>query len=36
MQYGDHLGEALEIAKEKDIEITAVAELAGYCKRTGC
>ena len=33
--HGDHLGEALEIAKEKDIEITAVAELAGYCKEQG-
>ena len=33
--HGDHVGEALEIAKEKDIEITAVAELAGYCKMQG-
>ena len=33
--HGDHLGEAIEIAKEKDIEITAVAELAGYCKEQG-
>lgn len=33
--HGDHLGEAVEIAKEKDIEITAVAELAGYCKEQG-
>lgn len=28
--HGDHLGNAVEIAKEKDIEITAVAELAAY------
>ena len=34
--HGDHLGEALGNCKRKDIEITAVAELAGYCKRTGC
>ena len=33
--HGDHLGEAIEIAKEKDIEITAVAELAGYCAEQG-
>lgn len=33
--HGDHLGEALDIAKEKDIEITAVAELAGYCQEQG-
>lgn len=33
--HGDHLGQALEIAKEKDIEITAVAELAGYCQKEG-
>jgi len=33
--HGDHLGEAIEIAKEKDIEITAVAELAGYCQQQG-
>jgi L-ascorbate metabolism protein UlaG (beta-lactamase superfamily) len=33
--HGDHVGEALEIAKEKDIEITAVAELAGYCQQQG-
>ena len=33
--HGDHLGEAIEIAKEKDIEITAVFELAGYCKEQG-
>ena len=33
--HGDHIGEALEIAKEKDIEITAVSELAGYCQEQG-
>ncbi len=33
--HGDHLGEALEIAKEKDVEITAVFELANYCKEQG-
>lgn len=33
--HGDHLGEAIEIAKEKDIEITAVSELAGYCQGQG-
>src|SRR5574344_1566067 len=31
--HGDHVGQAIEIAKEK--EITAVAELAGYCKEQG-
>ena len=33
--HGDHLGEAIEIAREKDIEITAVFELANYCKAQG-
>lgn len=33
--HGDHLGEALEIAKEKDIEITAIFELSNYCKQQG-
>lgn len=33
--HADHLGEALEIAKEKDIDITAVFELANYCKEQG-
>lgn len=33
--HGDHVGEAIEIAKEKDIEITAVAELAGYLREQG-
>jgi L-ascorbate metabolism protein UlaG (beta-lactamase superfamily) len=31
--HGDHLGNAVEIAKEKDIEITAVAELAAYLEK---
>ena len=31
----DHLGDAIDIAKEKDIPITAVAELAAYCKKKG-
>ncbi|MBR1424031.1 metal-dependent hydrolase [bacterium] len=33
--HGDHLGNSVEIAKEKDATITAVAELAGYCKEQG-
>ena len=33
--HGDHLGEAIEIAKEKDAEITAIVELAGYCGEQG-
>ena len=33
--HGDHLGNAVEIAKEKDIPITAVAELATYLGRNG-
>ena len=33
--HGDHLGNCVEIAKGKDIEITAVAELAGYCAEQG-
>lgn len=33
--HGDHLGNAVEIAKEKDITITAVAELAGYLAKQG-
>lgn len=33
--HGDHLGEAIEIAKSKDAEITAIVELAGYCKEQG-
>mgnify|MGYP002622201912 CR=1 FL=1 len=33
--HGDHLGNAVEIAKGKNATITAVAELAGYCKEQG-
>jgi L-ascorbate metabolism protein UlaG (beta-lactamase superfamily) len=33
--HGDHLGQAIEIAKEKDATITAIAELAGYCQQEG-
>ena len=33
--HSDHLGQAIEIAKEKDIEITAVPELAAYCRKQG-
>jgi len=33
--HGDHLGEAIKIAKEKDITITAVVELATYCQSEG-
>lgn len=33
--HGDHLGEAITIAKKKDIEITAIVELAGYCQEQG-
>lgn len=32
----DHLGDAIEIAKEKDATITAIVELAQYCKEQGC
>ena len=34
--HGDHLGQAIEIAKEKDATITAIVELAQYCKEQGC
>lgn len=34
--HADHLGQAIEIAKEKDIPITAVVELAQYLKEQGC
>lgn len=34
--HSDHLGQAIEIAKEKDATITAVFELANYCKEQGC
>ena len=30
--HGDHLGQAIEIAKEKDATITAIVELAQYCR----
>lgn len=33
--HSDHLGNAIEIAKEKDIEITAVAETAAYLEKKG-
>ncbi len=33
--HADHLGQAIEIAKDLDIEITAVPELAAYCKSNG-
>ena len=33
--HGDHLGEAIDIAKKKDAEITAIVELAGYCSEQG-
>ena len=33
--HGDHLGDAIEIAKDLDIEITAVPELAKYCAENG-
>lgn len=33
--HADHLGQAIEIAKDLDIEITAVPELAGYCREQG-
>ena len=33
--HGDHLGEAIEIAKKKGAEITAIVELAGYWSEQG-
>ena len=33
--HSDHLGDAIEIAKKLDITITAVPELAAYCKEQG-
>lgn len=33
--HSDHLGQAIEIAKDLDIEITAVPELAAYCREHG-
>ena len=34
--HSDHLGQAIEIAKEKNATITAVFELANYCREQGC
>lgn len=34
--HSDHLGQAIEIAKEKNAAITAVFELANYCREQGC
>ena len=34
--HSDHLGQAVEIAKEKNAKITAVFELANYCREQGC
>ena len=34
--HSDHLGQAIEIAKEKDATITAIVELAQYLKEQGC
>lgn len=33
--HSDHLGQAIEIAKEKNATITAIFELANYCKEQG-
>ena len=33
--HSDHLGDAIKIAKDLDITITAVPELAAYCKEQG-
>ena len=33
--HADHLGQAIEIAKDLDIVITAVPELAAYCASQG-
>ncbi len=33
--HGDHIGNCIEIAKGKDVAITAVAELAQWCKEQG-
>ncbi|MDR1327176.1 MAG: metal-dependent hydrolase [Heliobacteriaceae bacterium] len=34
--HADHIGEALEIAREKNAVITAVYELANYCEKHDC
>ncbi len=33
--HSDHLGNAIEIAKEKDIEVTAISEVAAYLVKKG-
>ncbi len=33
--HSDHIGQAIEIAKDLDIEVTAVPELAAYCREQG-
>lgn len=33
--HSDHLGDAIEIAKDLDITITAIPELAAYCREQG-
>jgi L-ascorbate metabolism protein UlaG (beta-lactamase superfamily) len=33
--HSDHLGNAIDIAKEKDIEITAISEIATYLEKKG-
>lgn len=33
--HGDHLGDAIEISKEKNATITATFELANYCENNG-
>ncbi len=34
--HSDHIGQAIEIAKEKNAKITAIFELANYCREQGC
>ncbi len=34
--HSDHIGQAIEIAKEKGAKITAIFELANYCREQGC
>jgi len=34
--HSDHLGEAIEISKNKKAPITAIAEVAGYCSKQKC
>lgn len=33
--HSDHLGNAIDIAKEKDIEVTAISEVASYLEKKG-